>query len=358
MMRVFSVRGSQNQNDRQMLSSPEGNESFCTLTDALRAASLLPAGEKCRIELSEGIYRENVSITRPDLEICGADPADPSKTVLTGNLGAYEILEDGMKRGTFRTQTVFLHADRVTLKDLTIENTAGPGRNAGQAVALYADGDLLKFENVRLSGWQDTLFTGPLPEHEVEKGGFRGPLEHAPRIPGRHYYKNCFLEGNIDFIFGGAAALFEECRIFTRRDPAQVREMRCTEDKNAEEQYYITAASTPEGQPAGYVFYRCVLTGDCPEGSVYLGRPWRDYARTAFVDCIMDSCIAPEGWHDWGKAGARKNAWYGECGTSILLQDGGVRAAERKDTAGRADFAKCMTREEAEDLLSFFRVFR
>ena len=256
------------------------------------------------IRIAPGIYEEQISITRPFVTLEGEAP---EKTIITGNLGAYEILEDGIKRGTFRTQTAFIHAHDVTVRNLTIQNTAGPGRKAGQAIALYADGDRLTFENLRLIGNQDTLFTGPLPEKEVEPGGFRGPLEFAPRINGRQYYKNCYIEGNIDFIFGSATAYFENCEIFCR-DPEP--EQNASKEKRTVA--YITAASTPEGQEYGYVFNRCRLTGDAPEGSCYLGRPWREYARTIFINCEMGSHISSEGWNDWGKQAAHQNAYYAE----------------------------------------------
>ena len=194
--------------------------------------------EEVLIKLGAGRYEGPVTIDRPNTIIEGADAFS---TVITGSLGAYEIMEDGLKRGTFRTQTLFIDADNVKLKNLTVENTAGDGDKAGQAIALYADGDGLLFENCRFLGHQDTLFTAPLPEKEVEPGGFRGPKENAPRRMGKHYYKNCYIEGDVDFIFGGAEALFENCEIHSLK-----------RDKG-----YITAASTPKEAEFGYVFYKC-----------------------------------------------------------------------------------------------------
>ena len=262
--------------------------------------------EKICIRLEPGIYHERISLTKPYITLEG-EGSTPESTMITGSLGAYEILEDGIKRGTFRTQTFFVHTHDIILKNLTIENTAGPGKKAGQAIALYADGDRLVFENLRLIGNQDTLFTGPLPEKEVEPGGFRGPLEFAPRINGRQYYKNCYIEGNIDFIFGSATAYFENCEIFCR-DPEPERN--AAEEKRTVA--YITAASTPEGQAYGYIFNHCRLTGDAPEGSCYLGRPWREYARTIYLNCEMGAHIAPEGWDDWNKPAAHQTVFYAE----------------------------------------------
>jgi len=268
------------------------------------ALSALPEQGRAAVRLAPGIYRENVSITRPDTVLIGAGQG---KTVITGCLGAREPFGDGTTRGTFRTQTVFIHAHDVTVKDLTIENTAGPGRDAGQAIALYADGDRLLFDHVTLRGWQDTLFTGPLPPKEIEKGGFRGPLEFAPRINGRQRYVDCRIEGTVDFIFGSATALFDRCTLFSRDEypggnPEKIRG-------------FVTAPSTPEGQSLGYIFRDCDFTGECPEGTCYLGRPWRDYAKAYLFDCRMGAHIRPEGWDDWGKENAHTTSVFAEHGS-------------------------------------------
>ena len=312
----------------------DGSPVFRTIAEAL---SVVPADNRewMTIRVEEGVFEGPVSITKPYIILEGAGEG---KTVITGNLGAYEILDDGKKRGTFRTQTVFLHAHDVILKDLTIENTAGPGKKAGQAIALYADGDRLVFDHVALLGNQDTLFTGPLPEKEIEPGGFRGPLEHAPRIPGRHYYTKCRIEGNVDFIFGGAAAYFEECEIFCRNPEPE--KYPCREEGSAVPVLgYITAASTPEGQKYGYVFSRCRLTSDCPEGSCMLGRPWRDFASVVFLECELGDHIAPAGWDDWGKEPARKHTFFAE------YASGG----EGKNDKDRAGFARILSGREADD---------
>lgn len=289
--------------------------------------------EPVEIHIAPGIYHEHLDITEPYITLVGAG-AD--QTVITGNLGGYEILEDGLKRGTFRTQTVFVHTHDFTARDLTIENVAGPGHIVGQAIALYADGDRLCFENVHLKGLQDTLFTGPLPAKEVEPGGFRGPLEHAPRINGRQYYHNCTIEGSIDFIFGSATAYFKECtlvsrdeyrdEIVTSRRDAQVsteetvtsrRSTTSTSDEISTRNIppirsYVTAASTPEGQKYGYVFADCTFTSDCPAESCYLGRPWREYAKVVLIRCKIGPHIKPEGWHDWGKEKSHDTALFAE----------------------------------------------
>ena len=171
----------------------------------------------------------------------------------------------------------------------------------GQALALYVDGDRILFENCRFLGGQDTLFTGPLPPKEIEPDGFIGPKQHAPRVNGRHCYRNCYIEGDIDFIFGSATAYFENCECFSKDDGRPISS-------------YVTAASTPEGQTYGYVMKNCRFTGNCPPASAYLGRPWRLFARTVFIECELDSHIRPEGWHNWNKPDAEKTSFYAEYG--------------------------------------------
>lgn len=125
------------------------------------------------IRVMPGIYHEKLSLMRPNVTIEGAG-ASPSDTVISFGDYGYEIMPDGIKRGTFRSYTFFVHAADVTLRNLTIENTAGDSKTHGQAIALYAECDRFIAESCRILGHQDTLFTGPLPPEEYEPGGFRG----------------------------------------------------------------------------------------------------------------------------------------------------------------------------------------
>lgn len=275
--------------------SKEPGSDFTSIRAALAALEANPELPRT-IYVRNGIYEERLEIRLSDLTITGESR---EHTIITGGLGALSEMPDGSKRGTFRTYTVLLDADRITLSNLTIENTAGDGRTAGQAIALYADSDALILHNCRLLGHQDTLFTGPLPPTEKQRGGFIGPKEFAPRIVGRQYYRGCFIEGDVDFIFGGACALFEDCEIHSL-------------DRGEEINGYATAASTPMGEPLGYTFYRCRFTGECPDGTVYLGRPWREYAQTVLIDCELGAHIRPDGWHDWNKPEAHEHTLYAE----------------------------------------------
>lgn len=286
--------------------SKTASEAYPTVSAALEAAEerYPDAGQPVTIHIDPGEYRERVEISRANVTLEG-ETAESVRIV--GGLGAAMPSPDGSgvegKLGTFRTYTVLVDADGVTLTNLTIENDAGDGREAGQAIALYADGDRLVVDGCRILGHQDTLFLGPLPEHEVKPGGFIGPKEHAPRRVGRQYYRRCLIAGDVDFIFGGARAYFEGC---------EIRSL----DRGMDVNGYATAASTPVGEPYGFVFHGCSFTAEdgVAEGSVYLGRPWREDAQTVLVDCWLGRHIKPEGWWDWNKPTAHGRSCYAGCG--------------------------------------------
>ncbi len=279
----------------------DGSGDFTTIGEALSSLSPDNASEQI-LYIHKGIYKEQITVSIPYVTFIGESAGE---TILTYDLYARMKMEDGGKRGTFRSYSCFIDTHDFTAKNLTFENSSGPGSLVGQALALYVDGDRIAFENCRFLGYQDTLFTGPLPPKEKEPGGFVGPKEFAPRIVGRQYYKNCYIEGEVDFIFGSAVAYFEHCEIFSK----------CREGLSEEADPihgYVTAASTPEGASYGYVFESCRLTGNCPPHSVYLGRPWREFAKTVFLRCYLGDHIRPEGWHDWNKEIAHTTAYYGE----------------------------------------------
>lgn len=280
------------------------------------------------IHIAPGTYREKLVLERPCVTLEGSGADD---TVLVYGDYALQILEDGSKRGTFRTATLRVHTHDVILRHMTVENDAGCGRLVGQAIALYADGDRLFLERCRLIGSQDTLFTAPLPQKEAQPGGFTGPGQNLPRVMGRQYYKHCYIQGDVDFIFGSGICYFEDCEIFAALPKRLPRE-----SPDGQRIYgYLTAASTPQGQKFGYVFHRCKLLGNCPQASVYLGRPWREYARTVFLECYMDAHIHPAGWADWGKEHGR--FYYGEYNCS----------GPGSETCQRADFSCQLTEREA-----------
>lgn len=303
------------------VSKQPGGAGFRSVSEAL--AFLQDDGtEPVTIIIKEGVYREKLTIRRDNVTMIGE-----GHVVLTWDDYAGKLMENKETYGTFRSYTVFVDACDFTAKNITFENSAGP---VGQALALYADGDRLVFDHCTFLGYQDTVFTGPLPPKEHLPGGFRGPKEFAPRIKGRQYFCHCRIYGNTDFIFGSAVAYFEKCEIISRKAG------------------FITAASTPEGQEYGYVFDNCYLKNGtdengepcCKESSTYLGRPWREYAKTVFLNCRMDGHIIPTGWHDWDKPEAHGTICYAEYHSS---GEGAPR-----NGIGRVGFSVQLTDEEAQ----------
>lgn len=282
--------------------SPERAGAYHSISKALEAIdeSCPNDGRPVTIHIEPGEYRERVEIHRSHVTIEG-ETADSVRIV--GSLGAKMPSGDGSgvdgTLGTFRTYTVLVDADDVRLENLTIVNDAGDGREVGQAIALYADGDRLVVDACCITGRQDTLFLGPLPPREVKPGGFIGPKQFAPRRVGRQYFRRCRIEGDVDFIFGGACAYFEGC---------EIRSLNRNMDVNG----YVTAASTPEGEPYDFVFHGCSFTAaqDVAPDSVYLGRPWREWAQTVLIDCWLGQHIKREGWWDWAKPAAHERAHY------------------------------------------------
>lgn len=247
----------------------DGSGDFATLQQALDA---VPQGNALRqlIVLGPGLYRGVVRI-----------PAAASHVTLRGaGAGATRISWDnhakridpatGAAFGTSGSATLFVHGDAFIAEDLTIENTAGP---VGQALALSVRAPRAGFRNVRLLGHQDTLYT------------HTGSVVH---------FKDCYIEGSVDYIFGGATALFDDCTLFSKGGHG-----------------YITAASTPQDQRFGYVFRRALVRGE-GVATTWLGRPWRDHARVVFVDSDLGANVVAAGWHDWNKPQARATAFYAE----------------------------------------------
>lgn len=275
------------------------NGDFSTITEAIWA---VPYDTEAVIYIGEGTYREKIFSDKRAISFIGAGM---DKTILEYGDGAFDEMEDGSKRGTFRSFTAFFGGHRAVVKDMTIRNTAGDGAKAGQALAVYADADYCHFENVKLEGHQDTLFLSPLPEKERQKNGFLGPRVLSPRVLTRQYYKGCEIRGDVDFIFGGADAVFEDCLITCNHRP-----------DNGGINGYITAASGKK-DGLGFVFMNCRIRGEegCEPGSVFLGRPWRDEARTVFLDCDMDESISPKRFSGWGDVDKEHpDSFYGEYG--------------------------------------------
>ena len=222
----------------------------------------------------------------------------------------------------------------IRVENLTIRNDAGDGREVGQAVAVYAAGDRGIWRNCRLEAHQDTLFCGPLrmPNVTENVGNRTGNAERFPRVEdgplteSRQYFEDCLIRGDVDFIFGPYRCWFERCVLIMN-----------------ERGGWYTAANTNEAQPFGFVFRRCRLTGECGPGEGFLGRPWRKFARTVFLECEMDEHVAPEGFRDWDE----ERVITGRCGewrTTGIRADQETRHPAQKRISDRE--AAGITREK------------
>jgi pectinesterase len=275
----------------------DGSGQYKTVQEAVNAAPQLSGGDTpWTILIKPGTYRELVYIQREKRFITLAGE-DAKETVITYDLNANMTGPDGQKIGTFRTPTVVIDADDFSCTNLTFENAAG---RKGQALAIRIDGDRVAFRNCRFLGYQDTLF------------GNRG----------RHYFQDCYVAGAVDFIFGGATQLYENCHIH------------CIGGG------YITASSAPENQPYGFVFANCRISGESDEVKTFLGRPWRAFGATVFLNTEMSDVVKPAGWNNWGKPDREKTARYAEFGSR---GPGG-------ETKERVPWAKQLPALEAADI--------
>lgn len=278
-----------------MIVSKNNNGDFTTIQAAIDSIS--PSNTTWKtIFIKNGTYKEKIHLTSPYIRLIGESSKE---TIITYDDYAHKLFPNGDSYGTFNSYTLFIGTSNIQLENICIENSSGIGEQVGQAIAAYVDGDCISFKNCRFIGHQDTLFTGPLPPAPIIPGSFKGPRENAPRVNGRQYYENCYIEGDIDFIFGSATAFFYECTIFSHNLDKTING-------------YITAPSTPEGQTFGYVFEACHLISHCSKHTVYLGRPWRHFAKSIFINCDLGPHIIPSGWHNWDKPDSEVTSFFGE----------------------------------------------
>ena len=248
-------------------------EDYYTIQEALDA---IPYETEAKITIKEGVYEEKLFADKRKLTVTGE-----GKVVIRWADSARTIMPDGLKRGTFRSYTAFFSGHELRLENLRFENNAGCGCDAGQALALYLDVQKAFLENVELYGHQDTLFLAPLPEKEREKRGFYGPRCFSPRTPDRVYVRGGSIYGGVDFIFGGADALFENVRIISN------------------EAGYVCAPSG-HADDTGFIFRGCSFEHeDLEDESVYLMRPWRAEGKATFIDCTFSSHINRKGFSPW-----------------------------------------------------------
>ena len=282
----------------------DGTAEFRNVSEAIEVCRAFMEYHKV-IYVKKGVYKEKLVIPQwlTNIEICGEDR---DQTIITwddhanikADITPLTTSGEAQKIGTFRTFTLKIQGSKITLKNITIENNSA---RLGQAVALHTEGDRLTFVNCRFLGHQDTIYTG--------------------NAKTRLYFKDCYIEGTTDFIFGPSTAWFEHCQIFCKANS------------------YITAASTPQDVAYGYIFNNCSISCDQGVDKVYLGRPWRDYGYTLFMNCQLPRQIRPEGWHQW-RPEAVKTARYMEYNNT----------GEGASTDKRVAWSRQLTKKEASKI--------
>ncbi|KAH9603905.1 hypothetical protein KSS87_017989 [Heliosperma pusillum] len=280
----------------------DGSGDFCSVQDAI---DVIPLANTRRtiIRLSPGVYKQPIYVpkTKNFITFAGLSPED---TVITWNNTATRIEHHQASRligtGTFGCGSVIIEGEDFIAENVTFENSAPQG--SGQAVAVRVTADRSAFYNCRFLGWQDTLY-----------------LHY-----GKQYLRDCYIEGSVDFIFGNSTALLEHCHIHCKSEG------------------FITAQSRKSSQEhTGYVFLRCVITGNGKASYAYLGRPWGPFGRVVFAHTYMDQCVRHEGWHNWGKCENERSACFYEYRCS------GPGSCSSK----RAEWARELIDEEADQFL-------
>ena len=278
---------------KQITVDRKGTGDFTSLQEAINTVRAFDPDGGTVILVKNGVYHEKIVI--PDW-ICNLKILGESRE---NTLITYNDHAKINNMGTFRTYTMQIRGNDIQLENLTLENAAEP---LAQAVALHTEGDRLIFRNCRFLGNQDTQYL-------AGEGN-------------RLYFQNCYIEGTTDFIFGGATAWFEACEIHCKRDS------------------YITAASTPQNITYGFVFDKCKITAAGDVTSVYLGRPWRPFAMTVFMNCELPNEIHPAGWENWRNPENEKTARYAEYNNR----------GEGSSTTGRVKWAKVLNKKEAKKI--------
>ncbi|WP_312766094.1 pectinesterase family protein [Epilithonimonas sp.] len=255
----------------------DGSGDFKTIQSAINSIRDLGPGEAL-IKIKSGIYNEKVVIPSSK-HLITIEGEDKENTIITNDdfSGKLNPLTNE-KFNTFNSYTFLVAGDNIKISNLTIKNSSC---NQGQAVALHVEGDRFVMKNSNVLGCQDTLYAA---------------TDHS-----RQYYENCYIEGTTDFIFGQATVVFKNCEIKSLVDS------------------YITAAATSKENQFGFVFIDCHLTAKEGITKVYLGRPWRPFAKTVFINTTMESHILPEGWNPWKGdkmfPDKEKTAYYAEFGS-------------------------------------------
>lgn len=272
-----------------------------TIAEAIAAAPDY-ASERTLILVRNGHYKQKITVPPSKTNLCMVGESRDG-TVIVYDDSVSTIKPDGEKMSMYETPSFTILADDFYAENLTFANSASRLEPRGQALALHVEGDRAVFRNAAILGHQDTLYTPG---------------------SGRQFYDSCYIEGTVDFVFGSATAVFKDC------------ELHSLNRHNG----YVTAASTGESQPYGYVFLDCRLTGAAPPATVSLGRPWQPYGSAIFVRTWMDRHIRPEGWDNWRDPAREKTSRYAEYGST----------GPGAETAARVGWARELSEEEASAL--------
>jgi len=281
-----------------LIVAKDGSGDYSSIQKAIEDAKAYPP-RRIIIYIKKGVYNEQVRIPvwSPDISLVGEDREG---TVIA--YGSYFGQVDKGRNSTFYTATLSVEATGVIVQHLTIENTAGP---VGQAIALSVSNDQCLVEDCNIKGNQDTFFA-------------TGPYTHV-------WLKNCLVSGTTDFLFGDATVLVSHSTILCKADS------------------YIVAASTNKGQPFGFVLDHCTLLGATDVKQVFLGRPWRPYAKTVYLNTAMGSFIRPVGWDNWRSKANEATAYYAEYNSHANKAPSATVPAER------ASWSHQLTGQEAEN---------
>jgi pectinesterase len=247
----------------------DGSGNFKTVQEAIDAVPDFRKKETT-IFIKNGVYKEKLVLAECKSMVTFIGESINS-TIITYDDYNQKKNIFGEDKGTSGSSGFYIYGPNFSAQNITFSNTAGP---VGQAVAVFVAGDKARFKNCRFLGFQDTLYT-----YGRES---------------RQYYNHCYIEGTVDFIFGSSTAVFDSCTIYGKKGG------------------FYTAASTPENKKYGYVFRHCKITGDAPANSFYLGRPWRPFAKTVFINCNLDKQVITEGWNNWSDTGNEKTVYYAE----------------------------------------------
>jgi polygalacturonase len=268
--------------DNTLYVAADGTGDFYSIQKAIDVA---PANG-ATLNIAPGTYRETISVTKPNIQLHGSN-SDAAKTIIVFNKSA------GSSGGMLHSATAEIRGDNFRAENLTFANdwnaTHDQAPVGSQALAVLVAADKAIFSNVRFLGNQDTLYAGSrncAPDGE-------------PCTPTRHYFTHCYIEGNVDFIFGDGKAVFDHCEIHSTPHSEGFL--------TAQSKHYPT-------EDSGFVFNHCTLTAAPGVENVWLGRPWRPYAKVIFLNTEMSAHIVPAGWREWhpGETHSIETVFYAE----------------------------------------------